>query len=61
MPGGHDPHINNVVEDVEPTYEHWQPRRARVMQARERILDACDVETFFVCSDVEEGKRLGLS
>lgn len=30
------------------------------MQARERILDACDVETFFVCRDAEEGKLLGL-
>lgn len=31
------------------------------MTARERILDACDIETFFVCEDAEEGKRLGLA
>jgi hypothetical protein len=29
------------------------------MSARERILDACDLETFLVCKDMEEGKRLG--
>ncbi len=23
-------------------------------------MDACDVETFLVCGDVEEGKKLGL-
>ncbi|MEX0974331.1 MAG: hypothetical protein WD024_03125 [Bacillota bacterium] len=29
------------------------------MSARERILDACDLETFLVCGSLEEGKRLG--
>ncbi len=28
------------------------------MSARERILDACDLETFLICSNLEEGKRL---
>ena len=28
------------------------------MSARERILDACDLETFLVCRSLEEGKRL---
>lgn len=30
------------------------------MAARDRILDGCDVETFLLCKDVEEGKKLGL-
>lgn len=30
------------------------------MSAKLRVLDACDVETFFLCADAEEGKRLGL-
>lgn len=30
------------------------------MSARERILDACDLETFLICGSLEEGKRLGL-
>lgn len=29
------------------------------MSAREKILDACDLETFLVCDSLEEGKRLG--
>ncbi len=29
------------------------------MSARDRILDACDLETFLVCQNLEEGKRLG--
>ena len=28
------------------------------MSARERILDACDLETFLVCGSLEEGKQL---
>lgn len=30
------------------------------MSARDRILDGCDLETFIVCDEVEEGKSLGL-
>ncbi len=30
------------------------------MSVRHRILDGCDLETFIVCKDVEEGKTLGL-
>ncbi|MGE5579998.1 MAG: hypothetical protein ACM3WU_08135 [Bacillota bacterium] len=29
------------------------------MSAREKILDACDLETFLVCDTLEEGKKLG--
>jgi hypothetical protein len=29
------------------------------MSARERILDACDLETFLVCANIDEGKELG--
>lgn len=29
------------------------------MSAREKILDACDLETFLVCGSLEEGKKLG--
>lgn len=28
------------------------------MPARDRILDACDLETFLLCANVEEGRRL---
>ncbi len=28
------------------------------MSARDRILDACDLETFLVCDNLEEGKKL---
>ena len=31
------------------------------MRAKERILDACDIEAFFLCDDIEEGKRLGMA
>ncbi|HAF66435.1 MAG: hypothetical protein WBL52_02960 [Bacillota bacterium] len=30
------------------------------MSVKHRILDGCDVETFILCNDVEEGKTLGL-
>jgi hypothetical protein len=30
------------------------------MSVRHRILDGCDLETFIVCKDVEEGRTLGL-
>jgi hypothetical protein len=29
------------------------------MSARDRILDACDLETFLVCGSAEEGEKLG--
>lgn len=31
------------------------------MTVKSRILDGCDIETFLVCKDVQEGKRLGLA
>jgi hypothetical protein len=31
------------------------------VRAKERILDACDIEAFFLCDDIEEGKRLGMA
>ncbi len=30
------------------------------MSVRHRILDACDIETFILCDDLDEGKTLGL-
>lgn len=30
------------------------------MTARDRILDACDLETFLVCHSLEEGRKIGL-
>ncbi|HHY12674.1 MAG TPA: hypothetical protein GX529_08590 [Firmicutes bacterium] len=30
------------------------------MSVKHRILDGCDVETFMLCNDLEEGKALGL-
>ncbi len=30
------------------------------MKALNRVLDACDLETFLLCEDIEEGKTLGM-
>ncbi len=30
------------------------------MSVKQRVLDGCDVETFILCGDLEEGKALGL-
>ncbi len=30
------------------------------MPVKDRILDGCDLETFIICNDLEEGKSLGL-
>lgn len=30
------------------------------MNALQRVLDACDVETFLLCDSAEEGRKLGL-
>lgn len=30
------------------------------MSIKDRILDGCDLETFIICSNLEEGKALGL-
>lgn len=30
------------------------------MTALQRVMDACDVETFLICSSADEGKKLGL-
>lgn len=29
------------------------------MEARDRILDSCDLETFLLCKDADEARRLG--